>query len=214
MFKVKKRNGKIVDYDDSKIFNAIRQANRNSKDKRMNISQISDIIKQIEEHFKEIKVPSVETISTVTENILMKSQYINTAKTYIIYRSEHAKRRDDAGKLMSQFMDLTFKSAKEMESRRDNANVNTDSSMGSMLKYGTEASKYFIDNYVMPKEFVEAMREGWIHIHDKDFSMLTLNCCQLDLLKLFHGGFSTGNGHIREPQSIRSYASLACIAIN
>ena len=165
MFKVKKRDGKIVDYDDSKIFNAIKQANRNSKDKRMNIAQISDVVKEVEDIFKDVKIPSAEKISEATENVLMKSQYINTAKSYIIYRSEHNKRRDDAEKLMSQFVDLTFKSASEMESRRDNANVNTDSTMGSMLKYGTEASKYFIDNYVMPKEFVDAMREGWIHIH-------------------------------------------------
>jgi len=213
LFKVKKRDGKIVDYDDSKIFNAIKHANRNSKDKRMNIAQISDVVKEIENYFKDVKVPSVDKISEATENILMKSQYINTAKSYIIYRSEHKKRRNDAEKLMTEFVDLTFKSADEMESRRDNANINTNSMAGSMLKYGTEASKYFIDNYIMPKEFVEAMKEGWIHIHDKDFSNLAWNCIQIDLLKLFHKGFSTGNGKIREPQSIRSYAALACIAI-
>ena len=81
------------------------------------------------------------------------------------------------------------------------------------MKLGAEGSKSFVDNYVLPEEFAAADKENWIHIHDKDFSLITLNCCQIDLLKLFRGGFSTGHGFLREPNSIRAYASLACIAI-
>ena len=99
MFKVKKRNGKIVDYDDSKIFNAIRQANKDSKDKRMNIAQITDIVKQVEEYFSDTKIPSVDKISEATENILMKSKYINTAKSYIVYRAEHTLHRAQVRRL-------------------------------------------------------------------------------------------------------------------
>ena len=85
--------------------------------------------------------------------------------------------------------------------------------MGTMLKYGSEGSKYFIDNYVLPKDIAAAHINGDIHIHDKDFYMLTETCCQIDLVKLFKDGFSTGHGYLREPNSIRSYAALACIAI-
>ena len=85
--------------------------------------------------------------------------------------------------------------------------------MGTMLKYGSEGANYFVDNYILPKDIAAAHINGDIHIHDKDFYMLTETCCQIDLVKLFHDGFSTGHGFIRQPKSIATYASLACIAI-
>jgi ribonucleoside-triphosphate reductase len=165
MVKVKKRNGKIVDYDDSKVFRAIQLANKNSKDKRMTIAQITKVVQEVEDVFKDIRVPNVEKISDVTENILMKSQYVNTAKSYIIHRSEHKKRRDDIENIMNNFIDLTFKGDASVDSHRDNANIEAKATMGAMLKYGTDISKYFIDNYVMPEEYVQAMNEGWLHFH-------------------------------------------------
>ena len=115
--------------------------------------------------------------------------------------------------LMVNYRDIFFSDSKDVDLKRDNANINTDASMGIMLKLGTEGAKKFVDNYVLSEEFLEADKNNWIHIHDKDFSLITLNCCQIDLLKLFRGGFSTGHGFLREPNSIRAYASLACIAI-
>ena len=85
--------------------------------------------------------------------------------------------------------------------------------MGTMLKYGSEGAKYYVDNYILPKDIAKAHINGDIHIHDKDFYMLTETCCQIDLIKLFENGFCTGHGYLRTPQSIMSYASLACIAI-
>ena len=114
---------------------------------------------------------------------------------------------------MDSYKDIFFADSADVDSKRDNANINTDASMGIMLKLGAEGAKTFVDNYALSERFVKADRENWIHIHDKDFSLITLNCCQIDLLKLFHGGFSTGHGFLREPNSIRAYASLACIAI-
>ena len=116
-------------------------------------------------------------------------------------------------KLMEQYKDLLFADAKGMDSKRDNANINTDSPMGIMLKLGTEGAKCYADHFAIPDEYAKADRENYVHIHDKDFSMITANCCQIDILKLFKGGFSTGHGYLREPNSIRSAASLACIAI-
>ncbi len=85
--------------------------------------------------------------------------------------------------------------------------------MGTMLKYGSEGSKFFIDNYILPKDISAAHVNGDIHIHDKDFYMLTETCCQIDLIRLFKNGFFTGHGFLREPNSRESYAALACIAI-
>ena len=116
-------------------------------------------------------------------------------------------------KLMKVYEDITFCDAADVDLMRDNANINADTAMGAMLKYGSEGSKlFYLDRVLLPKH-AEAHRNGDIHIHDLDFYTLTTTCCQIDLLKLFKGGFSTGHGHLREPQDIQSYAALACIAI-
>ncbi len=115
--------------------------------------------------------------------------------------------------LLDIYEDITFLDAVDSDVKRDNANVNGDTAMGVMLKYGTEGSKYFYEERVLKPEHSKAHREGYIHIHDLDFYTLTTTCCQIDLLKLFKGGFSTGHGHLREPNDISSYAALACIAI-
>jgi ribonucleoside-triphosphate reductase len=114
---------------------------------------------------------------------------------------------------MDIYNELTFQNAKDADIKRENANIDADTAMGTMLKYGSEGSKYFIDHYILPKDIAAAHINGDIHIHDKDFYMLTETCCQIDLLKLFKGGFSTGHGYLREPNSIQSYSALACIAI-
>ena len=92
-------------------------------------------------------------------------------------------------------------------------NINGDTAMGAMLKFGSEGAKQFYDMYVLDPRFAQAHAEGDIHIHDKDFYTLTTTCCQIELRKLFKGGFSTGHGVLREPNDISSYAALACIAI-
>ena len=98
--------------------------------------------------------------------------------------------------------------------KRENANINGDSAMGSMLKFGSEGAKQFYEMYVLNPRHSEAHQNGDIHIHDMDFlNMGTLTCCQIDLKKVFSGGFSTGHGFLREPQDIMSYAALAAIAI-
>ena len=114
---------------------------------------------------------------------------------------------------MDIYSKLTYSSAMDEDIKRENANIDGDTAMGTMLKYGSEGAKYFVDNYVLPKDIAAAHINGDIHIHDKDFYMLTETCCQIDLIKLFKNGFSTGHGHLREPQSIISYAALACITI-
>lgn len=97
--------------------------------------------------------------------------------------------------------------------KRENANIDGDTAMGTMLKYGSESAKQFYEMYVLNPKHAKAHREGDIHIHDLDFLTLTTTCCQIDIVKLFKDGFSTGHGFLREPNDIQSYSALACIAI-
>ena len=156
---------------------------------------------------------SVEEVQDYVEQTLIRFGYGKTAKAYIIYRAEHTKIRNTESDLMEIYKRLTYSYAKDEDIMRENANIDADTAMGTMLKYGSEGSKYFIDNYVLPKDIAAAHINGEIHIHDKDFYMLTETCCQIDLIKLFKDGFSTGHGNLREPNSIQSYSALACIAI-
>ena len=110
-------------------------------------------------------------------------------------------------------MILPIRAAIDSDIKRENANIDGDTAMGAMLKYGSEGAKQFNLMFVLKPEHAEAHRNGDIHIHDMDFLTLTTTCCQIDLIKLFKDGFSTGHGYLREPKDIRSYAALACIAI-
>lgn len=120
----------------------------------------------------------------------------------------------DFGHKVKELCDkITSSSAKESNLKRDNANINGDTSMGAMLQYGANTAKEYYLDYVIDPEIAKLHREGWIHIHDLDFYGWTTTCTQIELRKLFKGGFNTGHGHLREPKSIQSYAALACIAI-
>ena len=213
--KVRKRAGQKVNYDRQKIFNAIAGANRDATTPADKLSDedLELVTDSVEKAIGEQEIIGVEAIQDLVEKCLMEHDFYDVAKQFIVYRQKHTQRRAAQKKLMDTYRDIFFADAVDIDLKRDNANINTDASMGIMLKMGAESSKYFVDNYVLPEEFALADKENWIHIHDKDFSLITFNCCQIDLLKLFKGGFSTGHGFLREPNSIRSYASLACIAI-
>ncbi len=116
-------------------------------------------------------------------------------------------------KLMQTIDRITHSDAKDFDVARENANIDADTAMGTMLKYGSETAKQYYQMSVLSEEHAKAHREGDIHIHDLDFYTLTTTCCQIDIVKLFDGGFSTGHGVLREPSDITSYSALACIAI-
>ena len=163
---------------------------------------------------KRKKVPTVEETQDVVEEKLIAADYAKTAKAYILYRAEHQKLREMDDELVKIYSALTFVPAEDADLKRENANINADTAMGTMLKYGSEGAKSFYDKYVIPPHIAKAHADGQIHIHDKDFYTLTETCCQIDLIKLFHNGFSTGHGYLREPpRPSCSYAALACIAI-
>ena len=135
------------------------------------------------------------------------------AEQYRQYRRERTRVREMNTRLMKIYEELTFQSSAQNNTKRENANIDGDTAMGTMLKYGSEGAKQFYEMFLLAPEHARAHREGDIHIHDLDFLTLTTTCCQIDLCKLFRGGFSTGHGFLREPNDIRSYSALACIAL-
>ena len=213
MQNIRKRNGDIVPFVRKKIEDAIHKANLESIDETFDGPILNMLTDDVVAAISSQEIPAVEFIQDTVEQVLIKHNYASTAKAFILYRAEHTKMRQAQGDLMDIYDELTFKKAADADIKRENANIDADTAMGTMLKYGSEGSKYYIDNYILPKDIAAAHADGDIHIHDKDFYMLTETCCQINLLKLFKGGFSTGHGFLREPNDIRSYAALACIAI-
>ena len=212
--KIRKRDGRIVDFDISKISEAILNAAKvlGGNNKEMSDKLASDVHDRLIAQFGSTP-PPVESIQDVVEAVLIDNGHARTAKEYILYRAERTKNRDMNMRLMKTYQDLTFKSAKDNDIKRENANIDGDTAMGTMLKYGSEGAKQFYEMFVLNDEHAQAHKDGDIHIHDLDFLTLTTTCCQIDIRKLFKNGFSTGHGFLREPNDIQSYAALACIAI-
>ena len=209
-----KRSGEQVPFDAAKIKSAIFKANVRNAAEKCSDRQLDRLTKEVVETLEGLQgVPTVEEIQDIVEEKLIEKGYAKTAKAYILYRAQHQKIREMDDELVKIYSALTFTPAENANLKRENANINADTAMGTMLKYGSEGAKSFYDKYVIPPEIVAAHQKGEIHIHDKDFYTLTETCCQIDLIKLFEGGFSTGHGYLREPNDIRSYAALACIAI-
>ena len=212
--KLKKRDGRIVDFDPQKIEEAIAKAfdatyPSGHEDAAKGLT--GEVLSILEVEGTEI--PGVEHIQDLVERVLMDNGYIQTAKAYILYRNERSRAREMNTRLMKIYEDITFSDAIDSDVKRENANIDGDTAMGSMLKYGSEGAKQFYQMFVLKPEHAKAHAEGDIHIHDLDFYTLTTTCCQIDLLRLFRGGFSTGHGTLREPNDIASYSALACIAI-
>lgn len=157
--------------------------------------------------------PGVEDVQDAVEAVLIENGHVRTARNYIAYRAERTRVRETNMRLMKTFADITFKDAKTSDVKRENANVNGDTAMGQMLKYGSEGAKEFFHKFMLKPDHSRAHLDGDIHIHDLDFYSMTTTCCQIDLIRLFKGGFGTGHGVLREPNDIQSYAALACIAI-
>ena len=211
---ITKRDGRTVHFDINKIASAIEKAfaaTIGKKDYAICLAlaqEVSDIFEE-----KQIDSPTVEQIQDTVERVLINHGHVRTAKAYILYRAERTRVRNMNDRLMKTFEDITYKDATDSDIKRENANIDGNTAMGSMLKYGSEGAKHFYESYMLNPAHSEAHRNGDIHIHDLDFYTLTTTCCQIDLIKLFHDGFSTGHGVLREPNDIASYASLACIAI-
>lgn len=214
-----KRDGRTVSFNRTKIENAIKKAlvsvhpddELSEHDEQLASSLTDEVIAQMEANH--LDTPTVENTQDVIERILIKHNLSDEAKNFILYRQQRTNARNYNAELTQIYRDLTSKSTADMDLKRENANIDANAPMGLMLRFGSEGSKDFVKRYVLKPEHALAHSKGMIHIHDLDFYLLTINCCQIDLTDLFQRGFSTGHGFLREPQSIQSAAALCCIAI-
>ena len=218
--KVKKRDGRLIPFNPEKITRAIFLAASEVANKE-GITADYQIASELTEEVRKLlnrkfagKIPSVEDIQDAVIKVLIETGHAKTSETYILYRAERSRIRNSRSRLMKTIEDITFLDANESDIKRENANINGNTAMGTMLQYGSAVSKEFCKDFIIKNEHSMAHDNGEIHIHDMDFlNMGTLTCCQIDLNKVFSGGFSTGHGFLREPQDIMSYAALAAIAI-
>ncbi len=211
---IRKRDGRMDTFDVNKIAGAIYkafQATEAKYDLDTAIEVAHTVQNKLESRHTEL--PTVELVQDTVEETLIEKGYVRIAKAYILYRAERTRSRDRKSRLMRTLEEITFQDAKDSDLKRENANVNADAPMGTMLKYGAEAAKQFNEMFVLNPLHSAAHKSGDIHIHDMDFLTLTTTCAQIDIIKLFKDGFSTGHGVLREPNSITTYSALTCIAI-
>lgn len=211
---IKKRDGRFTPFEIEKIAQAISKAfiatyKPGNEDVAMELAKQVVSILELDGNDS----PDVEHIQDIVEKVLMDNGYITTAKAYILYRNERSRRREMNTRLMQTYEEITFADARDSNVKRENANIDGDTAMGVMLKYGSEGAKQFYNMFVLNPDHAKAHQDGDIHIHDLDFLTLTTTCCQIDILDLFKNGFSTGHGTLREPNDIASYSALCCIAI-
>ena len=217
---IKKRDGRVVKFNDDRITRAIfLAASEVAKDEgvspsyEMSEELTQNVIKILNSKFRDT-IPGVEDIQDVVVKVLIKGGHARTSEKYITYRNERSRIRNSRTRLMKSISDITFEDASDANIKRENANIDGNTAMGTMLHYGSAVSKEFCKTFILKPEHVKAHDNGDIHIHDMDFlNMGTLTCCQIKLDTLFEDGFSTGHGFLREPNSIMSYGALAAIAI-
>lgn len=217
-WQIVKRDGRMERYNHEKIYNAVRKAVLNVERNNKQIADeiAAEIALDIENRLTTMKLQifEVEEIQDMVEKKLVEKNYYEIAKAYILYRQKRSEVRNKASMLMQVYNDIVFTDAKDSDVKRENANVDGNTAMGTMLKIGSESAKEFARMYLLKPDHAKAHISGDIHIHDLDFLPTgTLTCCQIDIEKLFTSGFSTGHGHLREPQDISSYGALAAIAI-
>ena len=227
-----KRNGKKVPFDETKIALAIKKGFDSvevddGEDERLRKYDSKDIqkvyqavLKRIEKEAKKTDKFQIEQIQDFIEEELSSKGYEDVYKSFSEYRERRTQSRqsffDDkkTHKFLKSLENLGLKSANEEDAKRENANIDGNSPMGTMLQYGSTVSREFAKAYLMKPEFAKMHDEGEIHIHDMDFlAMGTTTCCQIDLARLFKNGFDTGHGYVRPPQDISTYSSLAAIVI-
>ncbi|HIT22272.1 MAG TPA: anaerobic ribonucleoside triphosphate reductase [Candidatus Scybalousia intestinigallinarum] len=229
---VVKRNGKKVEFDGSKIalaikkgFDSIVSSDQEEKGERKysekDIQKVyQSVLNRIDKEYHDAGKIKIEEIQDMIEEELEKKGYEDVYRSFSEYRDRRNQSRQSFAddKKMHKFLksleNLGLKSANEEDAKRENANIDGNSPMGTMLQYGATVSKEFAKAYLMKPKYAEAHDSGEIHIHDMDFfAMGTTTCCQIDLSRLFKNGFDTGHGYIRPPQDISTYGSLAAIAI-
>ena len=208
-----KRDGTEEDFDIDKVSNSIMSA---ALEVGGEDYELADTLAEklhdslVESDIYEIKS---EDIETMIQDLLVDEGHSKTAAKYIIFANDRARQRELNTSIMKAYEDITFVDPEDSDVKRENANIDSNTAMGVMLKYGSEGAKLFNGTYLLDPKIYKAHKNGDIHIHDFDFYTLTETCCQIPLDKLFKGGFNTGHGFLREPGGIRTAGALAAIAI-
>ena len=212
--KVIKRDGRKVNFNVERIAKSIyKAANSLGGQDYSRSEELANKVYEKLDKIQENKQVTSQMIQDVVKEVLKDEGHTSTLKVYTSFREERDKVRERNLDIIKTYKKLTFEDSKDSNVKRENANINADTAMGTMLKYGSEGAKNFYQLCVLKPIHGNAHKEGDIHIHDLDFLTLTTTCCQIDLIKLYKDGFCTGEGFLREPQSIASYAALAAIAI-
>ncbi len=204
---VVKRDGRIVGFNEQKIMAAIRKAMLHT-DKGEDIS----LIEQITDHvaYRGKSQMSVEAIQDAVELELMKSARKDVAQRYIAYRNQ----RSIARKAKTRDVFMSIVNAKNNDITRENANMNADTPAGMMMKFASETTKPFVDDYLLSEESRDAVKHNYLHIHDKDYyPTKSLTCVQHPLDVILQHGFTAGHGSSRPAKRIETAAVLACISL-
>ena len=218
---VVKRSGQRVDFNGTKIAIAIKKGFDSVYDEydEKEVNKVYEkVLKDIEKNYASRKTIGVEEVQDLIEDALKKYDE-EVYNSFSEYRERRAASREafvtkQQHKFVKAIENLGLKSAKDNDAKRENANVDGDGPMGTMLHFGSTIAKEFGKAYLMDSKYARAHDEGYIHIHDLDFlPMGTTTCNQIDLEKLFTNGFSTGHGFLRCPNDIMSYTALAAICI-
>ena len=208
-----KRDGSQEDFDIDKVSDSIMGAAMQVGGEDYELAdELADMIADL------LESNGIETIESselqkIVEKTLIEEGHAATAKEYILKGADRSRMREMDTALMKSFEEITFKSEADSEVKRENANIDSSTAMGTMLKYGSEGAKNFNLLYMMSEDIAEAHKNGDIHIHDLDFLALTETCCQIPADRLFKGGFNTGHGFLRQPGGIRTAGALSAIAI-
>lgn len=204
---VVKRDGRVVGYNEEKIKAAIRKAmlqTEKGEDEAL-IQRIADRIGITGD-----TQMTVEAIQDRVELELMKSPRKEVAKRYIAYRDQ----RNIARRAKTRDMFLEIIEAKNNDITRENANMNTDSPAGMMMKFASETTKPFVDDYLLSDEARNAVRNNYLHIHDKDYyPTKSLTCVQHPLDKILRYGFTAGHGESRPAKRIETASIIGCISL-
>ena len=204
---VVKRDGRIVGFNEQKIMAAVRKAMLHTdkgEDERL-VQQIADRV-----GFSGKPQMTVEDIQNQVEMELMKSSRKDVARAYISYRNQ----RSVARKAKTRDVFLEIINVKNNDITRENANMNADTPAGMMMKFSSETTKPFVDDYLLSEESREAVRQNCLHIHDKDYyPTKSLTCCQHPLDHILERGFSAGHGSSRAAKRIETASVLACISL-
>ncbi|MDD4036341.1 MAG: anaerobic ribonucleoside triphosphate reductase [Bacilli bacterium] len=224
--KVVKRDNKKVDFNGEKIAVAIKKAFDSKEEfvEHYNETDINkvyiSVLKEIETEYKEKPYINVEEIQDIVEKQLIKNGYQDVYDAFSKYRNKRAESRKmflsepKQHKLVKALELISLRDSREDDSRRENANIDGLSPMGTMLQYGSTISREIAKTYLINSKYAGAHDEGYIHIHDLDFlPMGTTTCLQIDLNYLFENGFNTGHGYLRSPNDISTYAALTAIVI-